>query len=305
MNVGGVNSGPFTSTVLVKLNGVLYDTWSFNVPDVSPFGGTYGFSHSFQNPPVGNYTFDVYHDNPNMVTEVSETNNQASYALTILACKPSFSLDFCSFDVNSSNYKYTTGSNATVQTILYNGGNLPYSGPLTIRYSLSNGTTYDDILTVNLPAYGSMPLSYTLPVPAAMPSLTIIADPNNLIDELNESDNSVQNTMCWEYQPVMPYCGGQILWHPYGFNGSINQEAYITVPYISTHLYDADTLHMLYEVSGPGISGWMNLGTAEAHNVEMTCSCPYGITLPTTFVFSYTGTYTFRIVMENVMNRIT
>jgi hypothetical protein len=301
-NIGGVPSNPCTSTVEVKLNGAPYASWTASLPSISPFSSGYTFSFPFANPPLGTYTFEVYHDNANVVTEISELNNQATYAKNIIGCKPNFALDFCQLDVNSPDYKYQVGSTATAQTILRNSGNLAYNGNLEIKYELSNGTFYTDVLSVNLAAYSSMPISKTINVPTGTPILTVIADPNNLIDELGETDNAESNTMCWEFQPIMPVCNTQIFWHPYGFNGSINQEAYVSIPYVSPHLYDADTLHMKFEVSGPGISGNLYLGTASAYQVELTsCGCPPIMTLPTTFVFSQVGTYyfTFTIDPEN------
>lgn len=64
-------------------------------------------------------------------------------------------------------------------------------------------------------------------------------------------------------------------------------------------LYTADTVKVRYEISGPGLTGTINLATVNAYNVLSSCvPCPLGVSLPSDFVFPQTGTYTVTLTID-------
>lgn len=302
-NSGGVATGSFNCTVKVKLNGNLINTYVrpvVNIPPVQSYANGASITIPFVNPLPGDYTFELQCDLPaNVVTELSESNNEATYQFTVEACKPNFILASCdpeAFDVTSADGDYTSGSNITLKGRLYNMGNLAYNGYVNIRYELSNGTIINNVENVNLNTYGSnyVDLSTTCSAPApATHILSITVDPTNVVSELNETDNSVSNSLCWDFEPVA-HCGGNfwdLVYQQY-------HTMYLSVGVNNSGLYNADTLRVKFEVSGPGISGTQFLGYAYLYHVNQTCYCPYVATLPTSFAFQYTGTYTFTMTVD-------
>ncbi|HOZ52736.1 MAG TPA: CARDB domain-containing protein, partial [Chitinophagaceae bacterium] len=298
-NYGGVNTGPFNCKIEIKQNGLLIETINHAVANILPIqyspSNKVSFSIPFNPPTIGNYTFEIFADYPiNEVVELNELNNHATYTLTAIACKPDFKFYTCeNFNVESPDGNYTEGTNITLKANIVNSGNLTFSGNLTIRFSLSSGLNYDTTLFVNLSPTSSFNISKLIAAPlSATTTLTVIVDPFHLIDELNEANNSISNNMCWEFKPV-PYCVPNVLG-----NYLVNQTAILSIAVGSYALYDADTLKVKFEVSGPGVSGTLNLGNGTMYNLKQSCLCPLGVTLPTTFTFPQTGTYIFTMTVD-------
>lgn len=303
-NYGGLATGSFDCTVLEKLNGIVIGTYTHTVPNIpsAVWYGTnyYSFNMPFTPSVPGDYSFEIQCDLPtDAVAEYMETNNIASYSLTILQCKPNLAWQGCeSFNVASADGDYASGSNVSLEGVLVNNGNLTYTGNVNLRYQLSGGSIYNDNVNVNLLPGASIPVSKVITAPPpATEVLTITADPTNLIDELSEADNSITDNMCWDFYLDSNYACG---YYNYFWNHSflVNQAAYLSVGVISSHLYDADTLHVKFEVSGPGLSGTINLGDAVLYDVKYTCYCPIQAYLPTSFVFPQIGTYTFKMTVD-------
>ncbi len=299
-NIGGVASGPFNCRIVTKLNGNIINTANQMVSDILPI--QYAPSNKvvvnipFVPPSTGNYTFELFADNPvNDVTELNELNNNATYSLTAVACKPDFRFYGCeNFNVESADGQYAQGSDITLKAVLANGGNLAYNGPVTVRFALSSGIQYDTVVQVNLStgSYVNLSKIISAPQPASV-ILTVTADPTNQIAELSEANNSVSNSMCWDFEPV-PYCSHNFWDDTY----LVNQAVFLSVGVRSDALYDADTLKVKFEVSGPGLSGTINLGNGIMQHVRQTCFCPTGVTLPINFAFPQTGTYTFTMTTD-------
>lgn len=299
-NYGGVSTGPFNCRVNVRLNGSLINTYNQTVSNILPVQYTPSnvklITIPFVPVSLGNYTFEVLADYPvNEVLELNELNNNATYSITVIACKPDFSFSGCeNFTVESNNHHFIAGSNITLKAKLGNGGNLAYNGLLKVRYALSNGATYYDTMFVSLNPGSSVFISKDIPAPSPSTTiLTITADPFSEISELNESNNDISSQMCWDFQPVA-LCGFNFWEHSY----LVNQAVYLSVGVTNHYLYQADTLKVKFEVSGPGLSGTLNLGNATLYNVSKTCYCPYQASLPTNFAFPQTGTYTFTMTVD-------
>src|SRR5690625_2063554 len=123
-----------------------------------------------------------------------------------------------------------------------------------------------------------------------MATLTAVVDPNNLIEESNENNNSYSDELCWEFSPV-PKCGYTNFWQR---TYAPNETTQLSVGLRAEHLYKASEVKVRFEVSGPGIDGTQIVGDAVVENVRKLCgACPRVATLPNSFVFNEIGTYTF------------
>ena len=66
-------------------------------------------------------------------------------------------------------------------------------------------------------------------------------------------------------------------------------------------------MHVSFEVSGPGLSGWVDLGQVTMTGpIGLTCGCPAVVTLPYSFSFPQVGVYQVRMKVdpENVFCRM-
>jgi subtilase family serine protease len=208
--------------------------------------------------------------------------------------KPNLTLNYChSVDVQPVNPH--TAASVTLVAHVSNNGNATATGPIEVLFSYSTGETFLGTYAGNLNANQSVNVSVTAPTPAPTTTvLTALADPNNTIAEWTETfaDNSSTDNMCYDFQPV-GICGGNF-WGQHCVNTSTG----IYVGLNSYHLYDASPVDVLFEVSGPGISGWQNLGTGTLNNVTRNCYCPYVVGLPNPYTFAEVGIYTFRMTVD-------
>ncbi len=296
-NAGGVASGSFTTRVIVKLNGTEVAIFSHRVININP-SLTYSFTVPYIYESLGLYTFDVQCDIPTSsggeVVELDEYNNEATYgALNVIACKPNLYVSACGSNVVQPSDPAPPGF-ITLKASLVNGGNSTAFGPIKIRFAYSSGTNYDTIYNGNLSAGQSVYVSCIAPVPNSTSTLlTITADPENTIEEFSETDNSFSDMLCYDFEAV-PLCGNNT------FNGTayLNQVATPFVGLSAHHLYTASQVKVKFEVSGPGITGTINLGYGILNNVGNNCSCPYAVSLPTPFVFTSQGLYTFTMTID-------
>ena len=296
-NAGGVASGSFTTRVMVKLNGAVVATFNHRVNNINP-GLTYYFTVPYIYESLGLYTYDVQCDVPTTsggeVVELDEYNNEATYGpLNVIACKPNLYISACGGNVVQPADPAPPGF-ITLKAGLVNGGNSPVFGPIKIRFAYASGTNYDTVYNGNISVGQSVLISKVAPVPNNTSTLlTITADPDNDIDELSEGDNSFSDMLCYDFEAV-PLCGSNI------FNGTayLNQGATPFVGLAAHHLYTASQVKVKFEVSGPGITGTINLGYGILNNVGNNCSCPYAVSLPIPFVFTAMGVYTFTTTID-------
>ena len=298
-NGGGAASGAFTCDIIVRKEGVIIDTLQETVANINPLD-YYSFTKSFIFPSIGSYTFELKCDTPlpnGVVTEVSESNNTAVYNIILDECifKPDLTLGSCeSFDVRPINPQFP--GTVTYVATLINGGNGTATGPIDIRFHLSGGQNYDTQYLGNLAPGQSVEITINAPsVASATQTLTASADFNNLIEEYSDGNNEITNSLCWEFQPVDKlYCGGDFWNQTY----NVNQSIYLNVGINQSGMYDASSVAVKYEVTGPGLTGVVNLGNATIQNVEQNCGCPYNAALPYSFVFPRVGTYTFTMTVD-------
>jgi hypothetical protein len=242
---------------------------------------------------VGNYGITAIADYNNQVYELSENNNAEGEPINVVICKPNLSIEICEgFDVSPVNPQFpgTIGLHAIVR----NNGLSPAYGPFVVRFVYSGGT-FDYTFTGTLNVGDVFDATVTVAAPPhATSSLNVKVDANFNVDELDETDNERTDDMCFEFQPV-PLCAinfwqmDLVKQHPYSLAVGLHAE----------HLYDADPVQTLFEISGPGLpSGFNILGVATNNNVEMSCYCPVAAVLPTAFAFPDTGWYQVRFTVD-------
>jgi hypothetical protein len=174
-----------------------------------------------------------------------------------------------------------------------NSGDATAFGPIEVDFTYSGGTfrgTFDGdlsagqstIITVNAP----------LPAPATT-TLTAVIDPENSVEEWNEMNNTASDDMCFEFQPV-PNCGINFWSRTYLVGQSVSLSIALNVQ----HLYEANPVKVKFEVSGPGITGTLNLGNALLENGIRNCYCPWGVVLPMPYTFFEPGTYHFTMTAD-------
>ncbi len=207
--------------------------------------------------------------------------------------RPNLALNYChSVDVQPVNPHLAANVNLIAHVV--NNGNATAIGPIEVRFTYSTGGTWLAQYNGDLAPGQSVPISVTTPVPPAATQLVAYADPNDLVYEWNETDgdNSTIDNMCYDFQPV-GICGGNF-WGTRCVNSSTNLYVGVNV----SHLYDANPLDVKFEVSGPGIAGWQNLGVGTLNNLTRNCYCPYVVGIPDQFTFTEVGIYTFRMTVD-------
>lgn len=298
-NNGAAASGPFNCEIDVYHNNVFQTTLNHAISNVT--SNLYNFNWvDFSVPYVlnqlGTYSFQLRCDAPgNQVIESNESNNTGNYGYLVIPCLPNLSASGCeNFDVESDNGTYAFGDSVTIQGVITNTGNLAFNGPVEVQFSLSGGDVYTASYNLNILPNANATVSKKIPVPAVSNQLlTMMIDPLDQIAEVTNGDNAIYNHMCWDLQPV-PFCYANF----WNFSYLVNQSVYPSIGIYNTKLYNADSVKVKFEVSGPGLSGTINLGYGTYTNLGQTCGCAPGVSLPVSFVFPQAGTYTFTMTAD-------
>ncbi len=142
-------------------------------------------------------TFVVVADATNQVSESNETNNSAE--LRVTATQPTLKPDLAIASTDWSPRTLTVGQNVTLSIVVRNQGQAN-AGPFIVEIRDSAGT---DRQTLPGLAVGSTaPVSFTRRVNNTTEFFTITVDATNQVDELDETNNSVQIRV--DAQPQAP-----------------------------------------------------------------------------------------------------
>ncbi len=295
-NGGTIASGPFVTKVRVYQHGVLVDSAYHSFASLGA-NSSASFSFPFIYSDTGNYAFEVLVDtnitNGGQVAEFSESNNYGLFNRRLIPCKPDLVIKGCR-NLKVSPVDPAHPGAVTYQATVHNAGNDTAKAPIDVAFMVMPGLTHStQILTDLAPGQSSLASVTVASVAPGTAVLKAIADPSDLIDEFSENNNSQMDSLCWEFQPVAP-CGGGFWNRSHRINTLIN----VSVALKTLHLYEASSVDMKYEVSGPGISGTMNLGTFAVPDVKKDCGCPRVTSLPNGFIFAQPGIYTFTFTVD-------
>ena len=290
-NAGHVATGAFENTIEVFLDGSLLETLNRSVQNLDP-GQSVPVSIPFEYQQTGSYSFVVSCDVNDTVEEISETNNIRSFSRE---CKSDLYVKTDCGSLMVDPIDPVHPGTVTYSAIVGNKGNVLAQAPIEFEFTLSNGEVYalvhnQDILPGNEVIFTSDPVS-TVSSEGIILKATV--DPNGLIDDRNLNNNSIENNLCWEFRPIPR--GSYDFWNRI-YNE--NETAQISIGLEAKHLYRASSVTMRFEVSGPGINGWILLGDVAVQDVAENCRGSYNAVLPTPFVFSETGTYSFRMTSD-------
>ncbi len=297
-NFGGAATGFFHCQLIVKQGNTTIQTFNQSFNNLA-IGETSFIAKLFNVPSNGNYEVQVICDNTNIVTEVDDVfNNNALYNISILPCKPDLITGDCEqIDVQSADGTYT--GMMTLSATIINIGNANATGPIPVRFEYSNGSIFVTSYNGNLAVNQSAVVSMTVPaIISTTNTMSAHVDFSNAISELQEGNNvSESKHTAWEFYPVANvYPCGVNFWDQ-GY--LVNHAVYLSCALRAQELFDADTLDVKFEVSGPGLPGTINLGNAMLYQMEQTCGfCPRVVSLPTNFVFPQVGTYTFTMTVD-------
>ena len=297
-NAGGVATGAFHNRLYIYKEGVLlttlYNSIS-NIPALTCINVTFDWA----SPHVpGNYTFQFTADYLNEVIEISKANNNATLATTLLQCKADLSVYNCTnLKVNPADPSYP--GSITLSAIIVNYG-LVSAGGFYVNFDI-NGTNHLYFFAGSLAPGQSQTIFMTVPTPAFGNNLlTVTVDPTNLIVESNKTNNVATASLCWDFY-LSDFCWGGAFWD---YTQIKNQPVILNVGVNNSGLYQASNLKIKFEVSGPGLIGWVNLGDATTFCGSTACLCPFSANLPTPFAFPQAGTYYVRMTADPYNNYI-
>ena len=299
-NLGFVPTGAFDNIIEVYYEDVLMETFNLHIDNINAQSST-NISVPYEFTELGIHKFIIKLDMPvesgGVVTEISEDNNISTYYKTILECKPDLQFDDCeSFIVDPIDP--TLSSEVSYKATVSNGGNSTAFGPVEFLFSLSNGEQYPITYDGNIaPGEEVIFEAVAQLVTSNGVQITGAVDPNNLIAELEEDNNTQIDNLCYEFRPLIPSseCASQTFWN----RSFLQYESGIVQIWVEAdHLYRASNVMVNFEVQEPGSSDWILIGTGNVQDTTSCLECPQMVSLPVPFVFSLSGTYSFRITVD-------
>ncbi|HQV01112.1 MAG TPA: CARDB domain-containing protein, partial [Bacteroidia bacterium] len=291
-NAGATATGNFSARLNVYYNNVLEFT---SLQPVSSIQGRCTETVSFLFSPlnIGNYTFEVISDYDSIINESSEINNNLIVPYTFQQCFPDLKVYSCgSMDVKPTD-PISPGT-ISLYAEIANEGQLTAIAPFVVNFNVA-GINYPVTINSNLPAGDTILVSLTAATPAyGNNTLIVSADYANTVTESFEYNNDASAALCWDFATSNADCIGNPLNEVFQ---SACVPANIRVALYNFGLYEASQSEVKFEVSGPGIIGWLSLGTSVIFT-DNTCICPYIVAAPGSFSYPQTGTYQIRITAD-------
>ena len=286
---------PFMTTLRVLQNSTVIGTYQRLVTQTVPRDGFITLSYVNIFPAGGPYQMQFTVDDGNSISETDENNNSYTNNFTVMDCAPDLNVSFPCTPVATTDPQYP--GTITINTLLTNGGNATAQAPFVVDFEL-NTNHYPVTITNDLNGGNSVSVPVTIPTPPyGCPVLTAFADANNTVAESNENNNTAQAKLYWDFSP-----GGTCNVDFWSRMQPVGVPVTLSVGLYNAGGYRASIVKTQFEVSGPGITGWLNLGMATSTNVGQTCGCPLVASLPTAFVFLQAGTYSVRMTTDAVFS---
>ncbi len=151
----------------------------------------------------------------------------------------------------------------------------------------------------------------TIPTPAyGCPVINAIVDATDVIEEYDEDGEAHADLswdfslgrQCFELYPEDPKPNPNFWEEPH----NAGEPVALAIGLINHKSYSASLVRTRFEVSGPQINGWLDLGFVNTTNVSRSCfRCetssdisPHEVALPNSFVFPDVGTYQVRMTAD-------
>jgi subtilase family serine protease len=292
-NHGGAPTGNFNTILEIYHGPTLETTLTQTVGNIPGLCNT-DIAFTFNPLYSGTYHFHLTCDTlPNGVTELVELNNHLSFSHYFNPCNLDLFVYECGFmDVKPANPVFP--GTITVFATIANVGQLPVATPFVVEFDVA-GTTYPVTVNSPIPANGTKVVSVAVPTPPFGDNdLTVIADANGSVAELNETNNISTAKLCWDFEPVNFKCNGA---PPFRTTQFICNPIDLSIGVLNHGLYEATNLQVKFEVNGPGLGGWTNLGYVTTF-MDNTCGCPLIVGMPSSFLFPQVGNYQVRITAD-------
>ncbi len=293
LNSGLVATGPFTSVFNLYVNGILQSTQSQIIQNLGPGDYTkrsFVFNVPSEDDLIG---FELFNDPDDEIVELSELNNDFAFESGFKPCLPDLEVKDCSFtDVKPADAM--SAGMASITATIVNLGESSLTEPFDVAFIVGN-TTITETVNGPLAPQQSVQVTVESPVPVDdCTSLSITADPDNDITEHRNDNNFFNALLCYDFELTNFSCGGGLI---------LSQTQYFCDPgqfrtgYLNHGLYEASDLQIRFEISGPGLTGWVLLGTESVY-AGNTCGCPLILDFPGSFYFPQTGTYQVRMTAD-------
>ncbi|MEO1259744.1 MAG: CARDB domain-containing protein, partial [Bacteroidota bacterium] len=306
-NQGGLPTGPFSVTWKIEQSGNVTDSLMQTIQNIAPREFTYvTFTYTFPSADV--YDIKLSCDPLNEVVEFNELNNTFNRLRSVPICPappqgPDLVWEGCdSREVTPVDPDGTVFIN--ISSVLKNQGNVVATAPFEVELEIEHEDMipsffyYTQTITQDLLPGQTMPVDFEIPRPEPPANhYKFVADDGNQLVELEEGNNVASGPLDWNFRLGRNTCCST--------NNCMFWERPVTTPnlYFSVSLYndgeyEASQVSVQFEVSGPGLSGWVNLGNGLVDQVDKTCPCPQGAVLPNAFTFPNTGVYSVRMTAD-------
>ena len=297
-NQGGVATGAFNNRLKIFKGGVLlttlYSTTS-NIPALTCTSTDFNWPSPHT---TDVYSFEFTADYENQVSEINELNNNTLLSTTLFECNADLSVYGCNY-LSVDPVDPVHPGNITISAIVVNNGLISASNFL-VHFDV-NGIIYPYNFAGTLNAGQSQTITTTLPAPVYGNNLlNVIVDPFDIIIESNNFNNTASASLCWDFS-LSNFCWGGAFWE---FTQLKNQPVNLNVGVNNSGIYKASNLKIRFEVSGPGLSGWVNLGNAFTYCGSTFCYCPFSANLANPFAFPQVGTYYVKMTADPDNNYI-
>lgn len=293
LNSGLVATGPFTSVLNFYVNGILQSSQSQIIQDLGP-GGQMTRSFVFTLTAPGDLIgFELFNDPANEVAELSELNNDFDFETGFRLCLPDLEVSDCYYtDVKPADAMQS--GMASITATIVNQGESTLTVPFEVAF-LVGSTTITETVDGPLAPQQAVQVTIESPLPVdECVSLSITADPDDIVLEKQNNNNFFSGSLCYDFELTNFQCGGSMV---------LPQTQYFCDPgqfrigYLNHGLYEASELEVRFEISGPGLTGWVLLGTESVY-AGNSCGCPVVLDFPGSFYFPQTGTYQIRMTAD-------
>ncbi len=292
-NSGLVATGPFTSVLNFYVNGILQSSQPQIIQDLGPGSQTtrsFVFTPAAPDDLIG---FELLNDPANEVAELSELNNDFDFETGFRPCLPDLEVRDCYYtDVKPADAMQA--GMASITATIINQGESTLTVPFEVAFLVGSTTITE---TVNGPLAPQQAVQVTIESPVPVDecvSLSITADPDDNVQEKQNNNNFFSGSLCYDFELTNFQCGGAVI---------LPQTQYFCDPgqfrigYLNNCLYEASDLEVRFEISGPGLTGWVLLGTESVY-AGNSCGCPLVLDFPGSFYFPQTGTYQIRMTAD-------